>query len=358
MIIITGGRTYWDRINDLFGGERGREALIKFIKQGGGYIGTCFGSYMAMGSYPAYMQGTFNLTPFSNRFDREWHKTGVGHVYLRLSDHPLSAGVPKRLEVIHWNGVVWDTESTEVVATYEEQGIENELWNSTPLTEEKFNKHMKGFPAIIATAFGKGRVILSGPHPEFGHQFKRHASILKDIDKEDPMDVITRVDTSFLESPPWRYMLNMILYAAQHEKDPFELPEMGGVEFALRCSRLLSLVDRINMEYKAFTGNPSVEYERNLINEYSQKIPRIVYSLSRKKEIFAKAAFIVEKSVAFLHYAYELHPEGREVLPKEGPIGAAKKCNAAKNLAHIAIALETVLYPLEALHQNLLEINR
>ena len=356
VIIIPGGGTYWDNLTDLFGGEEGRRALIEFVEQGGGYIGTCFGSYVAMGSPPAHMRGSFDLTPSSNRFGREWQHTGAGYVYVRLQDHPVSAGVSKRLEVLHWNGVVWDTESPGMIAAYEEWGMENNLWNSNQLTEETFNRNMKGFPAIIATTFGGGIIILSGPHPEFGLQYKRHLSVLKYFGKEDPRHVITRVETPFLEDPTWRYLFNMVVYAARKEVEPLPSFEIADSEFVLRCSRLVHLIDRIDMDCRSFTGDEKIKYEKSLIYEYSQRIPRILYSLCTKKEILPKTAFIVEKSLPVLQYAYAVQPdEGNTALPVEGFVAAARKSHTAENLAHIALALESILFPLEASQKYPLE---
>jgi hypothetical protein len=75
-----------------------------------------------------------------------------------------------------------------------------------------------------------------------------------------------------------------------------------------------------------------------------------LYSLCRRKEILPKAAFIAEKSLPLLQYAYAVQPDEEDTaLPEEGFVAAARESYTAQNLAHIALALEGVLYPLEAI---------
>ena len=147
----------------------------------------------------------------------------------------------------------------------------------------------------------------------------------------------------------------MVLHVAQIGKSPLPQwkPERG--EFGLGCSRLLHLIERIQIECEAMTGDHSVEYEKARICEVAERITRAANFLSTEPSVLAKAAFLVHKSFIHLQHACLPHSNStNQIIPEEGFIAAVKKSHSAQNLAHITLAMEAVLYPLEALQERVL----
>jgi glutamine amidotransferase-like uncharacterized protein len=119
----------------------GKENIRKFVSQGGAYIGICGGSLFAWGSS--------NLALFDGqvRGSSDWEIQGNCTVMLPEQSHPTTRGAPQSFEIyctgitIHPN----KESSAMVISTYE---ANSEI-------------------AMVAFEYGRGRVFLFGPHPEF-----------------------------------------------------------------------------------------------------------------------------------------------------------------------------------------------
>jgi glutamine amidotransferase-like uncharacterized protein len=140
-------------------GKKGRDAVKKFVADGGGFIGICAGAYLASAQYK-WSLGVLDAEVIDGA---HWAR-GEGDVNLRLT----SAG-RKALErekescTIHFeNGPLLgpgkkdDIEDYEPLATFESEMRKNDA----PLGI------MKGTTAIARGKFGKGRVVCFSPHPE------------------------------------------------------------------------------------------------------------------------------------------------------------------------------------------------
>jgi hypothetical protein len=146
-----------DPWNDL--GATGKSIVQRFIRDGGGYIGTCLGAVFATD------KADFWGVPLGvDEFFLDLY-SGVAHcgqediapqgswplmtdVVVADRAHPVSEALPPRMRVVMYpNGPYLqpypDTRAT-IIATYD----------------------LTGNPAMVAFEYGDGRVFLSGPHPE------------------------------------------------------------------------------------------------------------------------------------------------------------------------------------------------
>ena len=129
----------------------GRAAVRSYVRQGGGYVGFCAGAYLAANNYDwglgildADVVDRAHWARGKGQVAIEWHDGETGNV--RYANGPLYA----RSE----DPALPDF---EVLATYR-----GEIRKS-----EKIPKGvMEDTPAVVAAAYGDGRVVCSSPHPE------------------------------------------------------------------------------------------------------------------------------------------------------------------------------------------------
>ena len=148
----------------------GQEHLRELIRdQGVGYLGTCggnvFGCHLGL-------------------LDAELMKSDKGYSYgvpvsgypeLKVAGrepevHPAMRNVSGTIRPFYYFGQVFTRwgKDVAVLATY--QGMDDCVtFDGLPYREELAEK-MSGLPAVIAGSYGKGRVVLSGPHPELGEE--------------------------------------------------------------------------------------------------------------------------------------------------------------------------------------------
>ncbi len=140
--------------------ETGREAMKKFIRNGGGYVGICAGAYLATGNY-SWSLGILN----ADSIDRKHWRRGKGQVSIELTrrGRELLATREAGLLKIHFaQGPILAPGGKEALPPYTVLG-----WYRTGIGEKGADpKTMIGTPAIVIGRFGKGRVIVFGPHPE------------------------------------------------------------------------------------------------------------------------------------------------------------------------------------------------
>lgn len=136
-LIIPGGYTqeYMPAL-----GEAGKEAIRDFVWEGGCYIGICSGAYIAAErvEVPGRPQG-LGLIDIENV-----RKSGRGTRKIYLNEHAITCGLGKELEIYYQNG-------PEIVVKGNVEGIA---------------KYESGKFAIVASSFGKVKVICFSPHPE------------------------------------------------------------------------------------------------------------------------------------------------------------------------------------------------
>jgi len=143
LLIMPGGRS-WNMSSAL--GEEGAQRVQEFIRSGGGYIGTCAGSFLGL--------------PFALR-----EGAGRADMVVRFNERAKAlAGITKKTQRVTYVGgpiflpsePVPDSD-VEVIATYDSN---INTWTDKPLPT------MAGQGAMVAGRVGRGRVFVSTVHPE------------------------------------------------------------------------------------------------------------------------------------------------------------------------------------------------
>lgn len=194
LLIVPGGpdagESYYEGL-----GDKGYEEIRTFVENGGLYLGSCAGSYFPLKAEKDTPQADvwLNMIEVTDRHGLDYWRTGTGFVRLEVDDvtHPimnsLALGSPSTLDVIYWEGPAFDIlddANVHVIASYKDfiaSGVQMPSWSlahnsiaqeamtwGNPLTEARFDKHLKGYPAIIEASVGKGHLVLLSPHAEFG----------------------------------------------------------------------------------------------------------------------------------------------------------------------------------------------
>jgi glutamine amidotransferase-like uncharacterized protein len=137
----------------------GREKIVKFVRDGHGYVGICAGSYLATTDYE-WSLGLLN----AKVVDRAHWARGTGPVKLAFTPNGKTALGQKddQTEVYYGQGPLLSPGNKAEPAAYE------------PLATYATEIAKKGAPmgvmpgttAIARGTFGKGRVICFSPHPE------------------------------------------------------------------------------------------------------------------------------------------------------------------------------------------------
>lgn len=140
-------------------GEKGREKVREFVKNGGGYLGICAGAYLATCDY----EWSLNILD-AKVLDRKHWARGYGNVEIKLSSEARKIlGVETEKETIYYHqGPLLapasnpDIEDYKNLATFESEIAKNGAPSGI----------MKGTTAIACGTFGKGKVFCFSPHPE------------------------------------------------------------------------------------------------------------------------------------------------------------------------------------------------
>ena len=142
-------------------GLQGKAKIQRFINEGGGYIGICLGAHYAsvnsdywnnriqLGDDELYL-GLFPGVAVSGQEEIAPKAPWPLMTGLNISDrtHPITDSLPEKLKIVYYPESPYlqpfDEANITIIARYE----------------------ITGNPAMIAFDYGKGRVFLSGPHPE------------------------------------------------------------------------------------------------------------------------------------------------------------------------------------------------
>lgn len=183
--------------------------IKNFIKDGGGYIGSCYGGWKVSSKnrrpigVPLDLKSSslINVLPFQlNIIDRDVYRAlpGGGPCSVRIVnfDNPISFGLPEILyDHNYWYGPMFlpdiiGNSETEDVAVLEDINEERWDWDGkmdlVPWFNSRFidyNKKMDicekwvnyslGKALWVSTTYGNGKVVAFGSHPENIHSFDR-----------------------------------------------------------------------------------------------------------------------------------------------------------------------------------------
>lgn len=135
--------------------ESGRNKVKEFVQNGGGYIGVCGGSYMAI-TGPS--EGKLNLLSAKNYGNNGWQR-GTGNCELKTNDG-------QTINLHYENGPIFENTNYEGAGAYQTLAT----FNCDYYIPDKgtFEGDMIGQPAIIVGNYGKGKVLLFSPNPILG----------------------------------------------------------------------------------------------------------------------------------------------------------------------------------------------
>jgi glutamine amidotransferase-like uncharacterized protein len=139
--------------------KKGRSVVRKFVSDGGGLLGICAGAYFATRHY-SWSLGVLDAKVLDTA---HWAR-GSGTVRMKLSRAGRRLFSERKAEVpiLYWQGPILARAGDpripdfEVLATYRTEIAKNGAPRGV----------MIGTPAIVRGRFGKGRVLVSSPHPE------------------------------------------------------------------------------------------------------------------------------------------------------------------------------------------------
>jgi hypothetical protein len=158
-------------------GEEGRYEVREWVRKGGGYVGICAGSYLAMQGEEEFHKlailAGHNLTG-------DYWKRGVKdlEVVSRPSKVGEGGGAPRTLQLHFANGPLFEREKVEHVPAYVSLA---DFVGETYSTRNGTNPgEMPGTPAIVASRFGKGRLLLFSPNPILGEAEAQHPELFLD----------------------------------------------------------------------------------------------------------------------------------------------------------------------------------
>jgi glutamine amidotransferase-like uncharacterized protein len=161
--------------------SEGREKIRQFVGAGGCFIGTCAGALFAaerivwegeedLQNILALFPGTV-VGPIPEIYaDPEY---GMCQVDL-VKPHPITDGEPDSLAILYYNGPFFEPNpgaGVDIVGAYQ----------------------ITGQPALVAFEYGRGRVFLTGPHPEW--------------EEDDPRDAVSYFDRFEDRESDWDLML-------------------------------------------------------------------------------------------------------------------------------------------------------
>ena len=134
-------------------GEKGREEVREFVRQGGGYVGICAGAYLACSGFE-WGLGVLNAKTVSPKWRR-----GQGEVKiegLAFGEKMADRGIRYANGPIIKADVRKDLPEFEVLVSFRTELA----LNDTPVGV------MVNAPAMVRSTYGLGRVFTSSPHPE------------------------------------------------------------------------------------------------------------------------------------------------------------------------------------------------
>lgn len=139
-------------------GEEGRVKVKEFVEAGGGYIGICAGAYLACSGF------SWGVKVLDAKTASPKWRRGEGTVKLELTERGRAVfGTPAgQFNVRYVNGPILMPANVELLPDFEPLAFfRTELAkNDTP------TGLMVNSPAIVGGTCGKGRVLVSSPHPE------------------------------------------------------------------------------------------------------------------------------------------------------------------------------------------------
>jgi len=156
VVIFTGGR---GSIQGRLLGEEGRQVVRDFLAAGGGYVGVCAGSYLAIQGRDEFHK--IEIVAARNLSGDSWWR-GVGTVRVR------EVGGRGVHQLFYANGPIFEPFRVRGLEPYRPLAIfQSDLFLPEQGTQAG---EMPGTPAILASSYRGGRIILFSPNPVLAAQ--------------------------------------------------------------------------------------------------------------------------------------------------------------------------------------------
>jgi len=137
--------------------DEGKAAVKEFVRAGGGYVGVCAGAYLALQGEDEFHK--LRLVAGRNLTGDAWQR-GIAGLDVRAE------GRAKPFKMFYANGPIFTPTPTEGLAPYVPlAAFVGEIYSAAKGTGPG---EMPGTPAIVASTYGAGRVLLFSPNPVLG----------------------------------------------------------------------------------------------------------------------------------------------------------------------------------------------
>ena len=176
VLVLGSGMEYCSHL-----GKEGCKKIAEFVHDGGGFIGHCGGSVAAVKGYPKSSSSSWleladvwlELKENGNLLSS--YANGPVIYDIRMPEHPVMFGYEGKVPLVYWWGPLFSSEvgkNVSVLATIAAPSPDiqmphpeiTRITGVTPSINELIRS--RGKPAILATNYGHGKVILASPHPE------------------------------------------------------------------------------------------------------------------------------------------------------------------------------------------------
>ncbi|UCD13699.1 MAG: hypothetical protein JSW60_09100, partial [Thermoplasmatales archaeon] len=159
---------------------KGYYAIREFVRSGGGYIGSCYGAYVASSGFVGpfslfslrrHYYPNLSILPFfslsisDNLMQYFYDKDNlyITTVEMVNTNHPLSFGINKSVELFNGGWFKWLGKHSHKVGIYQNITYSNGDYNISSYLK----KSLIGTPGWITSTFGKGKSVQYSGHPEF-----------------------------------------------------------------------------------------------------------------------------------------------------------------------------------------------
>lgn len=161
------------------------KSIRRFVKNGGGYLGTCYGAYAASSGFI----NPFSLYSLKYAYNYDYQKN-IPSASLSISDtlmmiypdvlrknyiveiktvkpnHPVFFGVNKTMDDFLKSPLFfWIGKNTQTIAVFND--VKSVSRNPEQEIRKLTKKIVTGRPAWVSSTFGKGKIVLYDSHPDF-----------------------------------------------------------------------------------------------------------------------------------------------------------------------------------------------
>lgn len=147
-------------------GDAGKAAVKEFVARGGGYVGVCAGAYLALQGEDQFHK--LRIVAGRNLTGDAWQR-GIAGLEVEAEGRP-------RFKLFFANGPIFTPVPTEGLAPY--RGLANYVGEIYVADKGTGPGEMPGTPAIVASAYGEGRVLLFSPNPVLGGEGVLHPELM------------------------------------------------------------------------------------------------------------------------------------------------------------------------------------